>query len=595
MKRLTAFILALMLFLSAAALCLGEAITYTGVVTGGSLHLRKEPSSSAKIINTYKSGTKVEILENDGAWCKVQVGKNTGYMMAQYLDIKPNYSHLGWGRTAADGTVLNLRAAASETAEVVYKILSGAVFEITEDAGAWYKVRAGGLFGYVEKSRVAFFTGKYTVGSVTVQNQDVLTAASLRSAPREVGSGTSVTRSEGEFTYSIAYPTVGVKAADDQISAWVQDTLQTFQADHQRNHAGTPANYTVEYQAVRIDDRYQSVLLLGRYTVGDLFADAALALNVDAKTGTVLDNEKLFSADDYWAMFALTGAVSELCAPNTDGYSAQADPSWLRYAVLTHSGLQLVLPAGLFLPLSLGTRSVTLRYSQVADAMGLDSQAINNQKRIIDPTKPMIALTFDDGPSEYTTRILKVLAKYDARATFCVIGKNVELYRDVIVRIVSGGNEIACHTWSHPKLTEQSAATIRSQITRTNDLVREITGGYEIRVLRPPYGSHNKTVRSICADLGMIIAHWEVDTKDWNNRNTSTTYKNIMKGAANGTIVLCHDIYSTTAAAAEKAIPELISRGYQLVTVSELMSFHKDGAQPGTVYSHLDPANIRKE
>ena len=91
----------------------------------------------------------------------------------------------------------------------------------------------------------------------------------------------------------------------------------------------------------------------------------------------------------------------------------------------------------------------------------------------------------------------------------------------------------------------------------------------------------------------MIIAHWEVDTRDWSHRSASKTYNNIIKGAKNGMIVLCHDIYSTTADAAEKAIPELVAKGYQLVTVSELLSFHKDGAKPGTVYSHLDPANIR--
>ena len=135
---------------------------------------------------------------------------------------------------------------------------------------------------------------------------------------------------------------------------------------------------------------------------------------------------------------------------------------------------------------------------------------------------------------------------------------------------------------------------MRSQLTRTNDAVRELTGGYEIKVLRPPYGSTNKTVRTICKELGMVIAHWQVDTLDWRTRSTSKTYRAIMKGAKNGAIVLCHDLYSSTAAAIEKAVPELVAQGYQLVTVSELLSFHKDGAQPGTVYAYLDPENIVK-
>ena len=391
MKRLTALILTLILFLSAASLALGEGITYTGTVTGGSLHLRKEPSSSAKIINTYKNGTEVTILENDGTWCKVQVGKNTGYMMAQYLDIKANYTHLGWGRTADDGTVLNLRAAADDTAEVIYKTMSGCVVEIVEDAGAWYKARVGGLFGYVEKSRVSFFDWDCAVGSITMQTQDALTAASLRNAPREVGSGTTISRSEGDFTYSISYPTVGVKAADDQISAWTQRTLRAFEADRQQNHPNAQANYTVEYQAIRVDDRYCSVLLLGQYTVGSLSTQPLLALNIDVQAGQVLDNTALFDGNRDRALFILETLASDLAPAMTDGYSCEPSAAWLRYAVLGKSGVQVYLPCGLFLPLTLGTRCVDLRYSQVGECIPLESATIASYKRVIDPTRPMIA------------------------------------------------------------------------------------------------------------------------------------------------------------------------------------------------------------
>ncbi len=595
MKRLTAFFLALILLISAAAIARGEDVTYTGVVTGGSLHLRKEPSSSGKIINTYKSGTQVEILENDGTWCKVKVGGSTGYMMAQYLDIQANYDHLGWGKTPEDGTVLNLRSAPDASAGIVYKTMSGGVFEITGDQGDWYKVRVAGFFGYVEKSRVTVFSGDYAFGSIAMDTQDALTVSSLRSAPREVGNGKTITRSEGEFTYSISYPSVGVQAADSQMSAWVQQTLRTFEADQKQNHAGAQASCTVEYQAVRVDERYCSVLLLGQYDVGSLSAQTLLALNIDLQSGEVLDNQALFSANQDRALFILETMAGDLAPARTDGYSGAPDLSWTRFAVLAKTGVQVYLPSGLFLPATVGTRCVTLRYSQVAECMTLDSQTIRSFIRVIDPTKPMIALTFDDGPSEETDRILKVLAEYDARATFCVIGNKVEMYSDVLRRTIAGGNEIACHTWSHPKLTEISASAVRSQLTKTIDLVREITGGYEIKVLRPPYGSTNKSVRSICAELGLVIAHWQVDTDDWDVRNTDKVYNAIIKGAQNGAIILCHDIYSTTAAAAERAIPELINRGYQLVTVSELLSFHKDGAQPGTVYNRLDPENIRTD
>ncbi len=89
-----------------------------------------------------------------------------------------------------------------------------------------------------------------------------------------------------------------------------------------------------------------------------------------------------------------------------------------------------------------------------------------------------------------------------------------------------------------------------------------------------------------------MITRWQIDTKDWSSRNTSKVYKAIMNGAGNGEIILCHDLYPTTAAAVEKAIPDLIEKGYQLVTVSELLSFHKDGPVPGKVYNWVDPKNM---
>ena len=591
MKRFLAFFAALILVAGMLSFAAGEEISFTATVTGGSLHLRQEADSSSKSLGTYKSGTKVEVLENGSLWCKVQVGGKTGYMMTQYLNIKANYPHLGWGKTAEDGTVLNFRAGAGITFPIIAKAMSGCAFELSEETGGWYRVRIGTQFGYVEKEKVALIQGDFVPGFSLADAKDAYTAAFMYSALREFGSPKSMERSEGEFTYSITYPDVNLPAADSKMSAWTQSTLHAFEADHQQYHAGTPASYTVEYQALNVDGRYKSVLLFGEYAVGGMKVQTLLALNLDTEAGTLLDNETLFCANETRAMMCLEAAASSLMAKATDGYTGKPDSSWFKYAVLGRDGVQVWLPAGLRLPLGLGSRKVDLRYGQVAECMQLDSSTIRSYIRVIDPSKPMVALTFDDGPSEETDRILKVLLEYDARATFCVIGNKLEEYSDVLKRTVAGGNEIACHTWSHPYLNKISAANARSQIVNTNNLVKEITG-YEVKVLRPPYGKHNLNVRNICKELGIVIVRWEADTMDWNHRNANKTYKAIMKGATTGMIILCHDIYDSTAAAAEKAIPELVAKGIQLVTVSELLSFHKDGAQPGKVYNLVYPENI---
>jgi len=591
-KRLMVLLISVFLFSLLLGMAQGEEITYTGTVKGGSLHMRSEPSASSKVVDTYKAGAQVTVLENDGVWCRVQAGKKSGYMMTQYLEIKADYPHLGWGRTENNGAVVNVRSGPGFTYPVLYKAMGGCVFELVEDQGAWYRVRAGSQLGYLEKKGVTVYEGDYALDYSLKDQTDVITADSLYSAVRETGSRKTITRSEGEFTYTLSYPELGVPTADSAISSWVQTTLRAFEQDHLQNHSGEKASCAMEYQALLLDGRYQSVLLLAEYRVGEMKTEAAFALNADSESGAVLNNEDFFSQNSLLAMYCLEGAATRLMASPADGYDGKPDASWLKYAVLGRDGVQIFLPAGLYLPQALGTRRLTLRYHQVAECMTVDAPTVKSAVRVIDPTKPMVALTFDDGPSEETDRILSALLEYGGRATFCVIGNKVDTYGDVIKRALAGGNEIACHTWNHTKLTTISASSIRSQIEKTTKAVRELTGGYEIKVLRPPYGSINKNVRTVCKDLGLVIAMWQIDTLDWSTRNTNKTYNAIMKGVKSGHIVLCHDLYSSTASAMERVIPDLIAKGYQLVTVSELLSFHKDGPQPGTVYSRVDPENM---
>ena len=594
MKRLLAWLLAAMLLCPLLpAVSQAEEITYTATVNTSSLHLRKEPDSSAKVLATYNRGKEVTVLENDGEWCLVQVGgKTTGYMMTKYLEIKANYNHMGWGKTPDDGTVLNLRSGAGSGAAVVYKTMSGAAVELIEEQGAWYRVRLNDKLGWLEKRQVTVTEGDYPPGYTSQDHADEITAARMASATRAFGSTSSVSRREGDFTYSVTYPVTGVPAADERIAAWTRDTLRVFEADYNEFHAGTPgAGYTVEYQALSVDSRYKSVLLFGEYKVKDWTCQTLLALNLDTASGTVLNNEDLLPNNTLRSSFFLESEAKKLLGKPADGYSAQPDTSWLKYAVMGYDGLQLYLPAGLYLPLPMGTRKITLRYNYVAECMNVESETVRSSMRVIDPSQPIIALTFDDGPSDQTDRILALLAEYDQRATFCVIGNKVESYAGVVRRTIALGNEVASHTWNHRRLTELSSSGIRSQLERTNEAIANVADGYQVKVLRPPYGSFNKTLRNVCADMGIVIAEWEIDTLDWNTRNANKTYNKIMKEARDGVIILCHDLYQTTADAMERVIPDLVSEGYQLVTVSELLSFHKNGAQPGVVYARVDPEN----
>ena len=201
----------------------------------------------------------------------------------------------------------------------------------------------------------------------------------------------------------------------------------------------------------------------------------------------------------------------------------------------------------------------------------------------IDPDKPMIALTYDDGPSANTPKILDVLEKYDARATFFVVGDRVDgnsSYQSYVKRACELNCQIGNHTYSHAALTRLSQSSIRSQISRCDSAVKK-AAGVTPAVMRPPGGSRNSTVDQA---VGKPLILWSIDTEDWRTRNASSTISAVLDHVRDGDIVLMHDLYSSTAEASQTIIPELIRRGYQLVTVEELARY-RGGMKAGNRYS----------
>ena len=201
----------------------------------------------------------------------------------------------------------------------------------------------------------------------------------------------------------------------------------------------------------------------------------------------------------------------------------------------------------------------------------------------VDPNKPMVALTFDDGPSIYTKDILNQLEKYGAHATFFVVGERVSAYASTIQRANSIGCEIGNHSWSHPNLAAISVKSMQSEISRTDAAIEKVIGR-KAALLRPPYGSVDTDVKR---NAGKPLIHWSIDTLDWSTRSSSKTISSVLNNVRDGSIVLMHDIYSATRDAAVSLIPTLISRGYQLVTVSELAAYHGTTLKKGTVYYSL--------
>lgn len=148
--------------------------------------------------------------------------------------------------------------------------------------------------------------------------------------------------------------------------------------------------------------------------------------------------------------------------------------------------------------------------------------------RTIDPERPMVALTFDDGPHpKNTPRILEALRTYDGASTFFMVGTNVERYPDIVRQVAESGSEIASHTYDHPNLTKLSGDRLNYQLRRVNELIGELTDQQvSVKTLRPPYGAVSEQVRE-AADTPLIL--WSLDTLDWKTRNAQKTIRHVLE------------------------------------------------------------------
>src|SRR6266513_3465009 len=194
---------------------------------------------------------------------------------------------------------------------------------------------------------------------------------------------------------------------------------------------------------------------------------------------------------------------------------------------------------------------------------------------------PYIAMTFDDGPSAtLTPKLLDLLATHHIKATFFVIGENVDENPEIVARAAREGHQIGNHSWSHPNFAKMSQENVRSQLQRTDDAIKNATGKRPT-LLRPPYGSiTEREKRWIHDEFGYDIILWDVDPLDWKRPGPAVVRSRILKETRPGSIVLSHDIHPGTIEAMPSTFDELEAKGFKFVTVSELL----DMATPVTPY-----------
>jgi peptidoglycan-N-acetylglucosamine deacetylase len=184
-----------------------------------------------------------------------------------------------------------------------------------------------------------------------------------------------------------------------------------------------------------------------------------------------------------------------------------------------------------------------------------------------------IALTFDDGPNPYyTVQILDILKKNNIKATFFVMGRNAAQYPELIKKIVKEGHTLGNHTYNHKRLTRLDSYTIEKELQMTQEVVDESLGyHYELKQVRPPFGTYNRTVTQLLysGDKSMIL--WEVDSEDWRGFGEYRMMNTILREAIRGGVIIFHDTQPASTNSLQKVIDELKSRKNEFVTVDDLL------------------------
>ena len=182
-----------------------------------------------------------------------------------------------------------------------------------------------------------------------------------------------------------------------------------------------------------------------------------------------------------------------------------------------------------------------------------------------------IAITFDDGPhGKDTERLLDELKKRDIKATFFLIGENIEQSdnnKELVKRMHEEGHLIGNHTYSHINIKSVGCDKALSEVSRTNEIIQDITGE-KVVYIRPPYGLYDE---KFLDNISMVPVLWTIDPDDWDTSNVSRIVKNVVDNASNRGIILLHDCYDSSVTAAVEIIDQLTKRGYHFVTADQII------------------------
>lgn len=419
---------------------------------------------------------------------------------------------------------------------------------------------------------------------------------------QEIGTGKFIYENKKNYIIAVHYPVTGLTEIDKNL----KETIDLWTEEFKEEHAEFKANSSKEkmilgihYEVFKVEDQYLSVVF--KKATGtdleNLNYQIIKTITYDQKTGEQVGLDTIFHGKYLEKIAAFvrmeyrkSADGQEIATTPTFTTGTEATVENYQYYVLRNNQLIIYFQPN---QLAEGSQWSEFKLDIEKLAFYLNESYLSNPviepsttnvagARYIDPDKPMVALTFDDGPANgITNRIIEALVNNDSAATFFVVGSRVSNNSSLIEQIITTGNEIGNHTYSHTSLTKMSDDEFFNEINGViNDVNAIITT--DVNIIRPTYGNYNQHVKDL-SPYPLIL--WSIDTEDWKYRDADRIYEHVMANVKDGDIILLHDLYESSAAAAERLIPALIEKGYQIVTVSELMEYKGIIMEPGGVYS----------
>lgn len=409
--------------------------------------------------------------------------------------------------------------------------------------------------------------------------------------------------------YAIQYPESLHSSFNEEIATYINDVKKTYIKEmktYKESGGKLEGELNISFQTIpHHSGNYSFVLLTNKYTSGANGTTEIRTFHLHPETGNRIEIQNLFN-NDTTNLELVSQIVLEKLHANKEikeflipeGVTSYTKPTWENFNDFALSNQALIFYFDKYTVATgaAGTPIITIPLEKldgiISDAFKGEKTKVDAQRNenssnsknegqqeetkenlaIQETTPPnssikKVALTFDDGPHPKVTRqILDILKKYDAKATFFMLGSRVEYYPDIANEVKEAGHELGNHSWTHLDLSKASDERIQNEINNTSTIIEQATGK-KVTVFRPPYGAFNDNVR---AQTKLPIILWDVDTLDWKYRDANKLLPIIKSDVKDGSNILMHDIHQSTADGLDSVLAFLKSEGYTFVTVSEL-------------------------